>query len=194
MELWKGMPTVTDVAPHQMSYHFTMCGSPDPSGAYRHRLQWLLADSYSVPRFQNKLRIKGSINTWCGVKDTHEGLLSHMRQWSAVRWCINTDSPLSPWWDQKMLISKKAYLWYFFLFWTVLRLQCLSRSEPSGGGSASVGIALFLRLSWRRVGPAVGSLSVLADSVFPGAASWSSDKGILSGPCQCTQAAASADL
>lgn len=131
-----------------MSYHFTMCGSLEPSGAYRHRLQWLLADSYSVPRFQNKLRIKSSINTWCGVKDTHEGLLSHMLQWSAVRWCINTDSPLSPWWDQKMLISKKAYLWYFFLFWTVLSRQCLSRSEPSGGGSASVGIALFLRLSW----------------------------------------------
>lgn len=38
------------------------------------------------------------------------------------------------------------------------------------GGSACVGIALFLRLSWRRLGLTVGSLSVLADSVFPGAA------------------------
>lgn len=57
-----------------------------------------------------------------------------------------------------------------------------------------MGIALFLRLSWSREGLTVGSLAVLAVRVFSGAASRSSDKGIQSGPCQCTQAAASADL
>lgn len=47
----------------------------------------------------------------------------------------------------------------------------VSGAVSSVGGSVSVGIALFLHRSWRRVFLTVGSLFVLADSVFPGAAS-----------------------